>query len=205
MRAGKKVIYWDTSVFLAWLQDEQWEADILDGIELVVRQVHNNQVLLITSVVTDTEVLRCKIPKEAYAKWEGVFMRKNVKMIVHDQRVGRKSNQIRDCLHSKGVRVTTPDSIHLATAIINEADEFHTLDGAGTRARPEDLIRLNGDPCVEGLKIITPAATSKQMSLLRGVTPEKKDATKHERPTRKFEITDEELEEAKQHKQREED
>ena len=50
MRAGKKVVYWDTSIFFAWLKDEPWDADIVDGIEATVRQVHNNQVILITSI-----------------------------------------------------------------------------------------------------------------------------------------------------------
>jgi hypothetical protein len=193
MRAGKKVIYWDTSVFLAWLQDEPWDAEIIDGIEATVRHVHNNQILLITSIVTDTEVLRSRMTPEALRKWEGVFKRKNVKMIVHDQRVGRKSNEIRDCFFQRKIKIATPDSIHLATAIINEADEFHTLDGAGPTKKASDLIRLNGDPCVNGLKIITPAATTKQMSLLRGVTPEKKDDGKQERPGRRFADTDEEV------------
>jgi len=107
-------------------------------------------------------------------------------MVAHDQRVGRKSSQIRDCLLQKGIKVATPDSIHLATALIYEADEFHTLDGAGPHKKASDLIRLNGDPCVEGLKIIAPSAVTKQMNLLRGVPPEKKkDEIKEAEPESK--------------------
>lgn len=183
MRAGKKVVYWDTSVFFAWLKDEPWDADIVDGIEATVRQVHNNQVVLITSVVTDTEVLRSRMSAKALAKWEAVFQRRNVKMIAHDLRVGRKSSQIRDCFFQEGIKVATPDSIHLATAIIYEADELQALDGAGPTKKASDMIRLNGHNCVDGLKIVTPATVTKQMSLLRGVTPEKKkDATKEAKP-----------------------
>jgi predicted nucleic acid-binding protein len=190
MRAGKKVIYWDTSVFFAWLKDEPWEAEIVDGIEATVRQVHSNQVILITSVVTDTEVLRSRMLPAALAKWEAVFKRRNVKMIAHDLRVGRKSSQIRDCFFQEGIKVATPDSIHLATAILYEADELQTLDGAGPTKKASDMIRLNGHACVDGLKIVTPATTNKQMSLLSGIPPEeKKDATKG----RKFVRPDEEV------------
>jgi len=183
MRVGKKVVYWDTSVFFAWLKDEPWDADIVEGIEATVRQIHNNQVILITSVVTDTEVLRSRMSADALAKWEAVFKRRNVKMIAHDLRVGRKSSQIRDCFFQQSIKVETPDSIHLATAIIYEADELQTLDGAGPTKKAGDMIRLNGHACVDGLKIVTPATINRQMSLLRGVTPEKtKDETKEARP-----------------------
>jgi hypothetical protein len=190
MRAGKKVVYWDTSVFFAWLKDEPWDAEIVEGIEATVRQVHNNQIILITSVVTDTEVLRSRMSAEALAKWEGVFRRRNVKMIAQDLRVGRKGSQIRDCFYQIDIKIKTPDAIHLATAILYEADVLQTLDGAGPTKKPSDMIRLDGHACVDGLKIVTPATTNKQMSLLRGVTPEeKKDATKG----REFAKPDEEV------------
>ena len=120
---------------------------------------------------------------DALAKWEAVFNRRNVKMVVHDHRVGRKSSQIRDCFFQEGIKIATADSIHLATAIVYEADELHTLDGAGPTKKASDMIRLNGHACVDGLKIVTPATTNKQLSLLRGVTPEKKkDETQEARP-----------------------
>ena len=150
----------------------------MEGIEATVRQVHNNQIILITSVVTDTEVLRSRMSAEALTKWEGVFRRRNVKMIAQDLRVGRKSSQIRDCFFQINIKIASPDAIHLATALLYEADELQTLDGAGPTKKARDMIRLNGHDCVDGLKIVTPATTTKQMSLLRGVTPEKKDGTK---------------------------
>jgi hypothetical protein len=53
------------------------------------------------------------------------------------------------------------------------------------------MIRLNGHDRVDSLKIVTPATTNKQMSLLRNAVPEKKDDTKHERPQRKVVFEDE--------------
>lgn len=50
------------------------------------------------------------------------------------------------------MRVATPDAIHLATAIIYQADELQTLDGFGKRG----LIRFNGDIGVQNLKIVAP-------------------------------------------------
>jgi hypothetical protein len=192
MRAGKKVVYWDTSVFFAWLKNEPWDAEIVEGIEATVRQVHNNQIILITSVVTDTEVLRSRMSAEALTKWEGVFRRRNVKMIAQDLRVGRKSSQIRDCFFQINIKIASPDAIHLATAIIYEADELQTLDGAGPTKKASDMLRLNGHDCVDKLKIVTPATTNKQMSLLRNVLPEKKNDAKYERPQRKVFFEDEE-------------
>ncbi len=171
MKAGKNIIYWDTSVFLAWLKDEDNEPGVIEGIDATVRQIHNGQIILLTSIVTDTEVLRGRLSPDAQEKWEAVFKRRNVRMVVHDQRVGRKSNQIRECFDARGIIIETPDSIHLATAILYQADEMHTLDGKGKRKRSGDLLTLSGDPCVDGLKIYTPSSPSAQQSLLKGIPP----------------------------------
>ncbi len=140
---GKKKIYWDANIFLAWLQDEQqWGTVIMGGIEDTVRKVHNNEIVLFTSFMTQTEVFESKMSQKAKGLWENVFKRKNVKMISGDQRVGALSSFIRDYYNRKSIKIKSPDAIHLATAIIYGADEFHTLDGAGPTKKASDLLRL---------------------------------------------------------------
>jgi hypothetical protein len=140
---GKQQIYWDANVFLAWLQDEQqWGTVIMGGIEDTIRKVHNNEIVLFTSFMTQTEVFESRLSQKAKEGWQGVFKRKNVKMISGDQRIGELSSFIRDYYSRKSIKIQAPDAIHLATAIIYQADEFHTLDGAGPKKRPSDLLRL---------------------------------------------------------------
>lgn len=175
MQTGKRKIYWDSSVFLAWLQNEDWGPEIAEGIEEIVRDVHSNKIVLFTSIMTRTEVLESKMPMEAQKKFKDIFNRKNVSTIDVTPRVGDKSHFIRNYYIQRGVDISSPDSIHLATAIVYEADEFQTLDGAGKRKRKNDLIPLNGNVAGHKLAIRVPESSSKQPNLFPKIPHVKKD------------------------------
>ena len=64
----------------------------MEGIEDTAKRVHNNQAILITSVMTQTEVLESRIPKDAQTKLENLFKRRNVTWINHDTRIGKLSH-----------------------------------------------------------------------------------------------------------------
>lgn len=58
MRAGKRIIYWDTAVWLAWLMGEQhWPSSILIGIQDVVFAVEKNEAILFTSAIARSEII----------------------------------------------------------------------------------------------------------------------------------------------------
>lgn len=168
MSIGKKIIGWDSCIFLAWLQDEKREIGVMEGIEEVVRKIHSNEVILLTSQMTKIEVLEGRLTSDAQKKFEGVFNRRNCQMVDITSRVSEKSHFIRNYYDQKGIKLSSPDCIHLATAIIHNADEFHTLDGSG-RKRNGDLIPLNGNVAGHKLKICVPYAG--QGSLLTGIPP----------------------------------
>lgn len=83
-------------------------------------------------------------------------------------RVSEKSHFIRDYYDQKGIKLSSPDTIQLATAIIFNAEEFHTFDGSGKK-RNGDLLPLSGNVAGHKLKICVPYA--QQGSLLTGVPP----------------------------------
>lgn len=166
MSIGKKKIYWDTCIFLAWLKEEKNEIGVMEGIEEVVRKIHNNEIILITSQITYIEVLQSRLDSDAQKKWKDIFNRRNYQMGDVTPKVGEKSHFIRDYYDQKGIKLSTQDSIQLATAIIYGADEFHTLDGSG-KPRNGDLIPLNGNVAGHKLKICVPYA--EQGSLLTGI------------------------------------
>jgi hypothetical protein len=86
---GKKKIYWDANIFLAWLQDEQqWGASIMGGIQNTVAKVNNNDLILFTSTMSQTEIFESRLNHKAKELWGNIFKRKNVKMISVDQRIG---------------------------------------------------------------------------------------------------------------------
>lgn len=171
MKTGKKIYYWDTNVFLAWItyKPKTVTVDVLDGIEEIAKLVNENKAVLITSVMTDTEIVRTKLPPAAREKWDLVLKRPNIKMISQDRKISSRSNEINGCLMDDGKQISIPDSVHLATAMIYKADEFHTLDGSGKR-RP-GLLALSGHECLGGLKICLPKPSSPQGNLYTGIPP----------------------------------
>ena len=159
---GKEKIYWDACIFLAWLQDEPGDPGVMEGIEEAVRQVQNNEAILITSIMTQTEVLESKMPKEAQLKFENLFKRRNVLWINHDTRVGKLSHDIRDHYDQQSIKISSADSVHLASAILYEASVFYTLDGSGKKKRGY-LLPLDGN--VAGHKLAIKKPYKSQLSL----------------------------------------
>lgn len=168
MSIGKKIIAWDSCVFLAWLQDEKREIGVMEGIEEVVRKTNNGEVILLTSQMTNIEVLQSRLSSEAQKKWKEIFNRRNCQIIDINPRVGEKASFIRDYYDQKGIKLSSPDSIQLATAIIYNAEEFHTFDGCGKK-RNGDLLPLDGNVAGHKIKICVPYA--QQGSLLTGIPP----------------------------------
>src|SRR5258707_7048201 len=62
MAGGNIVYYWDTCIFLAWLNDEQRKSGEMDGVREVIARFKRRDVRLATSVLTQIEVLQSKIP-----------------------------------------------------------------------------------------------------------------------------------------------
>ena len=114
---------------------------------------------------TSTEVLKGKMTDEQRDRFTKLFQRRNVVQVDVTTRVLDLSEKIRNW----NPKISSPDAIHLATAILYEADEFHTTDGGGKRKRAGDLLPLDGNVAGHPLKICKPQAM--QYSLLRGVGP----------------------------------
>jgi predicted nucleic acid-binding protein len=167
-KTGRKTYYWDSSSFIAWLNGGKGHSkDVIDGLDAIAKEINENRAILCTSVITETEVLQGKLSPEQITKFQNLFKRRNVISIGVDSKIARLASEIRNYYSTKKVRISTPDSIHLATAIIYGADEFHTLDGDGERQRPSDLLRLNGDVAGHSLHIRIPIAV--QPCLFSGV------------------------------------
>ena len=171
MKPGRAIIYWDACIFLTWLKNEPCEPGVMEGIEETVRRVHNNQEILTTSIITQTEVLESRLTKDASTIFENIFKRKNVEWINHDSRVGKLSHFIRDYYDQKSIKLSTPDCVHLASAILYGASVFYTLDGSGKKKRGH-LLPLNGNVAGHKLKIEKPY--NKQLSLDLQPAPKKR-------------------------------
>ena len=62
MAGGSPTYYWDTCLFLAWLNDEQRKTGEMDGVREIIARHKRRDVRLVTSVLTQVEVLQSRIP-----------------------------------------------------------------------------------------------------------------------------------------------
>ena len=169
-KTRKKIYYWDSCAFIAWLDGgEGHHPEVIAGLDEIAKEVNEKRAILCTSVNTSTEILQGKLTPEQSIRLQNLFKRRNVSRINVDDRIAQKASGIRNYYNERNVRIKTPDAQHLATAIIYEVDEFHTLDGYGERQRPNQLLALNGDVAGYPLHIRVPTAL--QNTLLQGVGP----------------------------------
>jgi predicted nucleic acid-binding protein len=163
MPGKRKKYYWDSCAFILWL-NEKGNQLVVDGLAQVVKEVESGQADLFTSALAKTEVLRGKMTAAQRDRFNRLFQRRNVVAVDITGRILTLSEEIREWQS----KISVPDAIHLATAIIYEADEFHTTDGCGKRKRGGDLLPLNDNVAGHKLKICIPSAPA---NLLTGIGP----------------------------------
>jgi predicted nucleic acid-binding protein len=153
MKSGRPVIYWDTCVFIAWLKDEKatWPPAIWQGILDVADLVQIGQAILVTSTLIRTEVFLGRLTIEQKQKFAGILRRTNVQEVAPDMRITDRGSTIREKHNIK-----TPDAIHLATAIIYDVDEMHTMDGWHADGKRDGLLALSGSVAEYNLRITEP-------------------------------------------------
>jgi predicted nucleic acid-binding protein len=166
---GKPIIYWDTCVFLALLQDEKRPNNEMDGVNFIASEIQKNHIILITSIATKGEVLQSTLDQDGIEKWSNFFKRRNVREVLTDGKVWNLTNKIRDYYQQQkdidGLpTITLPDAVHLASAILYGASEFHTFDEFDSRKNPKRraLIPLNGNVAGYSLKICKPPTPAQQ-------------------------------------------
>ena len=129
----------------------------MEGVRGVVARWNKGEVRIITSTIMLTEVTPAQIPEPALSLFDKALRRRTFKVVGVDQRIARLAANLRD--HYAKIQgsksLATPDALHLATAIIHEADEFHTFDG-GDDNRTLGLLGLSGNVAGHKLKIDKP-------------------------------------------------
>lgn len=174
MAGSNPVYYWDTCIFIAWLKDEQppaRSAEERDGMRDCVARFKRREISIVTSVLTITEISAAKLPVGTDTMLEEVMQLPNLTRPAVDIRVARLARDIRNYyLLKSGLSaktLTVPDAIHVATAIIYKATEFHTFDkNDNTKQNSLGLLPLSGDVGGHNLTICIPPNVSNQMDLL---------------------------------------
>lgn len=152
----KKKIYWDSCIFYEWLGKEDVPREKSDGIKEVLASVEAQEAIILTSSATHLEVLPQKMTEKDAAA-ESAYLSLFDAEKFFEYQIGTNvillAREIRDYYYrpavasvpkSKGVNAIPAqpakmmdlgDCIHLATAIIEKADEFHTRDASDKKGK----------------------------------------------------------------------
>ncbi|HVC98954.1 MAG TPA: PIN domain-containing protein [Pirellulales bacterium] len=157
---GKPVYCWDTSVFLAWINEEQ-DAPLSDIIQ-VAEEIDRNEAIMVVPVTVPTEIFTSTMTAEQKHKFSRFLKRSNVINATITFAIATKAREIREAGHAmKPVRkIKTPDAQIIATAIIYQCDALHSLDDRGSGP-----LKLNGMAAVDHLRIEKPIKFSGQKGL----------------------------------------
>lgn len=134
--AGKSVFYWDSCAFLALLKKEsQHGADELPALEHMAADFDQGLIYLATSTISLLEVLSADLEEVQREQFEGVIQRSNFVIIEASEPIMRVAAQIRRHYYgkvtdgdNKPLIVSSPDAIHVASAIALPCEEMITLD-----------------------------------------------------------------------------
>lgn len=161
MRSGKRVYYWDSCLFIAWMANEtkNRQPGDMDGLAEVVAMVDDQECYILSSVNTRGEVLDSTLTDEAREKFQSLFCNPFFTFVNVSLPVSELASKIRDYYRNhkpQSMSVKLPDATHLATAILYKVDELHTFDAG-------DLIRFDGNVAGHPLKICKPSGSQKHL------------------------------------------
>jgi predicted nucleic acid-binding protein len=167
MAGNEPVYYWDTCLFLAWIKDEERKSGEMDGVREVIDRSKRRDAKIVTSVLTSVEVLQCKLPAGMETLFNGLM--KRLTRFSVDSKVAAVAHDLRNYYSAKpgefdNKTLSTPDAIHLATAIMYRVTEFHTFDKDGS-AKSLGLLPLSGNVGGNRLTICKPEARNPGLDL----------------------------------------
>jgi predicted nucleic acid-binding protein len=171
MVGSNPIYYWDTCIFLSWLKNEKdRKPGDMSGVFDCLNRFKRRELSLMTSVLTLTEITIAKIPAGTETLLESAMQRPNFSKISVDLKIARLARDLRNYYLEKqehaGKTLSVPDAIHLASAILYRANEFHTFDGKdGTRDKTLGLLPLSGNVGGHNLIICKPPEASGTLSL----------------------------------------
>lgn len=123
----RDLICWDSCVLIDWITEGN--PSRMASITPIVESITNGQYRLVVSSLVYVEVLECTMPEGTITKFENFTKNRDAIQIRSvDTRIARKAQTIRNFCHKNSKKISTPDAVHLATAIVCGANFFHTFD-----------------------------------------------------------------------------
>lgn len=134
--AGKHVVYWDTSAFLALIiGEENHGPGVLDALSSQAGAFDRGEIILAISTIGITEVLSMNLTDERKALFEGMLRRSNFQIVGLSENLARRAALLRRSCYKLAkeadedcYKLSPPDAIHIASAMAIKADLLVTLD-----------------------------------------------------------------------------
>lgn len=130
---GKDIIYWDTCIFIHLLKGDAHNHGDAEGIRDSVQRFENGEIILATSSITLTEVLQATFKSERdELVFEQLTRHPRFMMISVTPEIAKAAGKLRSRKSSDDKSLSTPDAIHLATALHSKARFLYTSDAGKT-------------------------------------------------------------------------
>lgn len=132
------VVYWDSSAFLALLKEERTHgAGVYEALVTQATSFDHDKIILASSSLTILEVLSADLSDDVRDRFEKMIRRSNFQPITASENVMRHAARLRQhCYgrHKNGngdnYLLSSPDAIHVVSAMLIKADVLVTLDSA---------------------------------------------------------------------------
>ena len=138
--------YWDSCLFIAYLQNKDNEQDIVNVIDALLRGAsQKNERLIVISTMVLAEIR----PRDIYNEFHWAVIRDlfyTNRPYIKIQALTPRLADLASTIGGDHNELTPPDAVHVATALSENVDVFYTLDGLhehGVRRRG-DLLDFDG-------------------------------------------------------------
>lgn len=127
--------YWDACIFYEYLKGDQKSPARKAAIDAILKENKGKGNRIFTSSITHVEVLPNKISLKEEAQYWASFSSVFFFDVELDRNIISLAREIKSYYYKDSTKtesykmMSTGDSIHLATAIIHSATQFHTRDG----------------------------------------------------------------------------
>lgn len=130
----------------------------LPHIRELIRMSEAAEIRIATSQISMIEVTSCMEDDALEKSFQSVFNGHHHVRYDVDSRVIEKARQLRSSLlkDDPKIKIAVPDAIHIATAMVLGAGEFHTFDDGKLDENKCSLLKLDGHSLLKGLRIKKP-------------------------------------------------
>ncbi len=133
------IIFWDSCIFLAWLNQEP-DKDLI-AIEYYLRLSANGKIELGCSTISRAEVLfLIRNDRKKQDQWRKILDDPGIREVNVREDIAERAVELRDAVHRRGGKLSLADALIIASAELIGAKELQSYDS--------DLIQLNGQGIV---------------------------------------------------------